>query len=216
MPCYLFLLLEGLWKMKKISTKEEWRDVVGYEGIYQVSSRGKVKRLEYYHNMGDKGYKFFPEKILKSDDHTGYERVVLCVNNSRKTVPVHRLVAIAFIPNPDNLPQVNHIDENKKNNNLYNLEWVTSKENINHGTSLARRSYHQRYTQKNRKTVYQYDMNDNLIGIYQSVREAGRQCGFEHSGISHCCNNSKGFGTYKGYRWTYEKEENQSTVCTVG
>ena len=192
MPCYLFLLLEGLWKMKKISTKEEWRDVVGYEGIYQVSSRGKVKRLEYYHNMGDKGYKFFPEKILKSDDHTGYERVVLCVNNSRKTVPV------------------------KKNNNLYNLEWVTSKENINHGTSLARRSYHQRYTQKNRKTVYQYDMNDNLIGIYQSVREAGRQCGFEHSGISHCCNNSKGFGTYKGYRWTYEKEENQSTGCTVG
>ena len=111
--------------MKKISIKEEWRDVVGYEGIYQVSSCGKVKRLEYYHNMGDKGYRFFPEKILKSDDHTGYERVVLCVNNSRKTVPVHRLVAIAFIPNPDNLPQVNHKKKNKKNNNLDNLEKIS-------------------------------------------------------------------------------------------
>lgn len=95
---------------------EEWRAVVGYEGLYEVSNMGKVKRL----------------KVLKPDIVFGYERVTLCVNNKPKHYYLHCLVAKAFISNPENKLFVNHIDNNRKNNTVSNLEWVTQIENINH------------------------------------------------------------------------------------
>lgn len=102
--------------------KEVWKDIEGYEGLYQISNLGRVKRVA-------------TGKVLKGGkDKDGYLMVKLYKNNIRSNKKIHRLVAEAFIPNPENKPQVNHADENKTNNSLDNLEWMTAKENINHGT----------------------------------------------------------------------------------
>ena len=108
--------------------KEIWKDVKGYEGMYCVSNFGRVKSFKRKKAM-----------ILKPFyNMDGYLNVELRDSKSRKTISVHRLVAIAFVPNPLNKPQVNHIDEVKTNNNISNLEWVTQKENMNHGTRIER------------------------------------------------------------------------------
>ena len=105
---------------------EEWADVKDYEGLYQVSNFGRVKRVT-------------TGRILKDSKTTyGYLKVNLYKNSVMSTKKIHRLVAEAFIPNPENKPQVNHIDENKTNNMLSNLEWITNKDNLNHGTRNER------------------------------------------------------------------------------
>lgn len=110
---------------------EEWRDIQGYEGFYQVSNLGRVKSLDRFDGFQNnvKG------KILKKYiSETGYERACLSKNNKTKKFQVHRLVATAFIPNPDNKPQVNHIDECRSNNNFENLEWCTAQYNSKYGS----------------------------------------------------------------------------------
>ena len=112
-------------------TKEIWKDIEEYEGLYQVSNLGRVKRL--------KGKYVSVERILKLCRHTdGYLQVGLCKNGKRKTHKIHRLVAQAFIPNLEKKLEINHIDEDKTNNNVNNLEWSTRKENCNHGTHNER------------------------------------------------------------------------------
>jgi len=112
---------------------EEWKDVQGYEGSYQISDYGKVKSLQRKVNTRNVGGRISKEKILKSSLNAyGYPLVVLCCNNIRTTTLVHRLVAKAFINNLNNCPQVNHKDGNKQNNKLENLEWVTQSENEKH------------------------------------------------------------------------------------
>lgn len=107
---------------------EVWKDISGYEGKYQISSHGRVKSL-FYHNT--KGVK--REGFLKvATDKKGYSRCALSLNNKLTTFKVHRLVASAFIPNPSNLPMVNHIDGNKSNNNVSNLEWCDNSYNQKH------------------------------------------------------------------------------------
>ena len=101
---------------------EEWRDVIGYEGAYQVSNKGRVR--SFYRN---KIHIMTPTVSI-----FGYARVMLSKGGDNITVAVHRLVAKAFIPNPDNKPQVNHVDSNRLNNCVENLEWVTTKENVSH------------------------------------------------------------------------------------
>ena len=106
---------------------EEWRDIKGYEGKYKISSYGKVKSLKYK-----------DEKLLRpSYDKDGYKQVILYNNGKGKKWFIHRLVAIHFLPNPNNLPQVNHKDEDKANNAVENLEWCTCKYNINYGTAKS-------------------------------------------------------------------------------
>lgn len=114
---------------------EEWRKIVGYEGLYEVSSLGRVRSLDKYDSIN----RFYEGRILKLfADRLGYLSVVLYSNSKRKHYLVHRLVAEAFILNPDNLPQVNHRDENPSNDNVDNLEWCDGKYNVNYGTRIDR------------------------------------------------------------------------------
>lgn len=108
--------------------KRIWRDIEGFEGLYQVSNTGQIRSL-----------RFGKTKILKvMADNRGYKSLSLYKNGKGKTYRVHRLVAQAFIPNPNNLPEVNHKDENKANNHVSNLEWISHKDNVNYGTRNKR------------------------------------------------------------------------------
>ena len=111
----------------------EWRPIKGYEGLYEVSNTGEIKSLPKVRKNGS-GYYIQKEKLLRqSNTTTGYKKVELVKDGKRKSLKVHRLVAQAFIPNPQNKPQVNHLDGNKINNNVSNLEWATISENVQHG-----------------------------------------------------------------------------------
>lgn len=140
--------------------QEIWKDIEGYTGLYQVSNYGNVKSLSkfvFVSNPKFTGYRHTKEKILKPGKNgLGYQLVVLRKDNKNYQMYVHRLVAQAFIPNPDNLPEVNHKDENKCNNSVDNLEWCTHIYNSNHGTvNLRRRNKHLgfRHSEKTKKHI---------------------------------------------------------------
>ena len=116
--------------------KEIWKDVVGYEGLYMVSNKGNCKRIELF---GKPLKKIRLRKLAINQE--GYCRVFLSNYNTKKTFSIHRLVAQAFIPNPENKPYVNHIDSNPSNNKVNNLEWVTAKENVKHAMQKGRMSF---------------------------------------------------------------------------
>lgn len=164
---------------------EIWKDVVGYETLYQVSNLGRVKSLG-----NDKTKK---EKILKLEKRkTGYLQAHLSKNGKTKLIYVHRLVAKSFIENPNNLEQINHKDENKGNNNVNNLEWCTPKYNINYGTRLSKMS----------NPVLQIDENDNIIAEYESIRCAARMLGVHNQNIQSCCAGK--LKTAYNYKWKYK------------
>ena len=125
-----------------VNSKEEWRPVCGFEGLYEVSNLGRIKSLSRIIRANTCGKRIIPERILSNCiNGSGYCTVVLCKNGKHTTFLVHRLVAEAFIPNPNNYPQVNHKDENPSNNCVENLEWCDQKYNSNYGTR-NKRIYH--------------------------------------------------------------------------
>ena len=133
---------------------EEWREIKGYEGLYEVSNLGRVRRLDGIVNTDIKNVskRFLKGRILKpSTNSNGYYRVILSKDSKTKMHFIHRLVAVAFLPNPDNLPCVNHKDENPKNNSVWNLEWCTQKYNMNYGTVRERMSKSKIICWKNKK-----------------------------------------------------------------
>lgn len=169
--------------------KEIWRDIEGYEGLYQVSNLGNVKSLNY--NRTGK------ERILKATKDNGYLSVCLYKDGIKKSYKVHRIIALAFLPNPDNLPQVNHKDEDKTNNRVDNLEWCNSKYNNNYGTRNKRSGESQTNHPKFSKQVLCVETGV----IYPSTRQVERKLGFANSNISAACN-----GKYKrayGFHWRY-------------
>lgn len=172
--------------------KEIWKDIKGYEGLYQVSNMGNVKSLNYRHTG--------KERILRPMViRNGYLIVTLYKNGKCKRLLVHRLVLMTFAPinNMDKL-DVNHRDENKKNNNLDNLEWCDRKYNNNYGTR----------TQKISKPVVQIDTTTNeVINVYCSSWEAKRQ-GFHQGNIIQCCKGK--LKTHKGYKWQYMSDNIKS------
>lgn len=148
---------------------EIWKDIPGYEGVFQVSTLGNVKAIERRVRCADRlgGFRIKKERIIKHDvGKHGYHRVVLRFNNSEKKYLVHRLVAEAFVDNPDNLPQVNHKDENKGNNSAANLEWCTAKYNSNYG-ERTRLTAVAKY-----KPISMFDKDGNLIRHFDSIKEA--------------------------------------------
>ena len=187
---------------------EVWKDVVGYEGSYQVSNKGNVRSVE---RRNSRGYRLAGRILKPGHDNDGYLHVVLCKNGKRKTTTVHRLVAEAFIPNPESLPQVNHIDEVKDNNNVENLEWCDSKYNNNHGTMIERAA------QARSKKVRAVNIKTGEVLTFNSAKEAKKK---GYPGVAAACRgvyntiNGKPGGDghlYRGHKWYYEEvEENES------
>lgn len=156
---------------------EIWKDVVGAEEYYQISSIGRIRNK-------------LTNQILKPSKSGGYYHIELCYNIKRNAL-IHRLVAEAFIPNPFNLPCVNHIDENKLNNCIDNLEWCSYKYNTTYGKAALGRN----------SKVIQFDLQGNAMKIWDSMKEASEALGLCYQSISACCRNeSKSCG---GYAWTY-------------
>lgn len=163
---------------------EEWRDVVGYEGLYKVSSLGRVKSLNY-RNTGK-------EQILKPyKNNYGYLIVNLSKGGKERRALIHRLVAHAFIPNPYNLQFVNHKDENKLNNCVENLEWCDQGYNNRYGTRT------ERMAKKLSKPVMCVD----TCVIYPSVHEAERDTGTHYQNIIKCCRGKRNIAG--GFHWRY-------------
>lgn len=168
--------------------QEIWKDIPNYEGLYQVSNLGRVKVLDRYVNSGIKNNNKVKRKsrILKQHNKQGYFEVTLIANNKRKYYKVHRLVAQAFIPNPNNYQQVNHKDENKLNNCVDNLEWCDAKYNCNYG--LRNDKIHKN-TRSTHIRINQYDLSGNFIRTYNSYNEASRIIGKSPVTIRRYCSN---------------------------
>ncbi len=167
---------------------EEWRDIAGYEGKYQVSSLGNVRAMNY-HREGRC-------QVLKpAMDKYGYLKLLLCKNGKHKNHSVHRLVAEAFITNAEGLEQVNHKDECKTNNCVDNLEWCSCEYNHSYGTRTARQAAAQS------KPVQQFSLDGTLVAVWVSTHEAERVTGIYHSAICSCCNGER--HTAGGYKWQY-------------
>ena len=193
--------------------EEIWKDIKGYEGLYQVSNLGQIKRISRKKfGRGAKGNTV--ERILKQEVcNSGYLRVTLYYSGTAKRYLVHRIVGTAFAPNPDNFPEINHKDENKVNNTAENLEWCTSKYNSNYGTAKERalknrdiakqvaNTDYNAIAKKTSKRDKQLSQDGSLIRVWESQIQASRELGVRQGGISNCCVGRK--ETAGGYRWEY-------------
>ena len=191
--------------------KEIWRDIKGYEGLYQVSNLGRVRSVTHdiVDSLGRRSTKDGKILSLRKSSQTGYPTINLLKDGDTTSCNVHRLVAEAFIPNPNNLPCVNHKDESRDNNCVDNLEWCSYQYNNTYGTAQKRRteSLARFYDTHDEvlKPVVQYSTKGELIREYRSIREAERTLGLEvSSGISACCAHK--LNTAYGYVWRFKDE----------
>ena len=185
---------------------EHWRTAVYdgeiYEGLYKVSNLGRILSLNY-RNTGK------PDLMTPVEMSNGYFQVQLSKNGEYKKCYVHRLIAETFLENPENLPEVNHIDEDKTNNFVFlnedgtvnkeksNLEWKTHRDNINHGTR------NERVAKALSKKVLQLSLSGELIREWESIQECGRN-GFNQGAVCKCCNGKR--KTHKGFRFMYAED----------
>ena len=169
---------------------EIWKDVVGYEGLYQVSNLGRVKSLPRYDTVG----RYHSGTILSDcDNGNGYRVVGFNVNGKQKMFTIHRLVATTFIPNLNNYGYVNHIDGDKSNNRVDNLEWCTASENMEHAVKLG---LHYHFGRKKILCV-------ETGVVFDSIKDAENWVGVKGSRISSVCNLKRGCKTCGGYHWRY-------------
>lgn len=170
--------------------EEIWKDIKGYEGLYQISNLGNVKSFNY------RKMKTTKNKQINLDKN-GYSYVILYGKDKPKLKRIHRLVAEAFIPNPHNLPQVNHKNEIKSDNTIENLEWCNSKYNNTYGDRINK-TKNKLYIK-----VKQYDKNNSLIKVWQGIRIASISLGINNGHISDCCKHKR--KSAGGYIWEYYK-----------
>ena len=192
---------------------EIWRTAIYkgviYEGLYKVSNLGRILSLNYK-NTGR------AELLNPGDDGCGYLQVCLSKNRKGKMCKVHRIVAETFLENPNNLPEVNHKDEDKTNNFVFlnedgsvdkeksNLEWKNHRDNCNHGTRNERIAKANKITHTNgklSKPVLQFTLDDEFVREWPSASECGRN-GFNQGHVSACCRGEE--KTYKGFKWCYK------------
>lgn len=166
--------------------KEVWKDVVDYEGLYQVSDLGRVFSVR--------------RNATLKPGKGRYLIVTLCKDGIKREVSVHRLVAGAFCTRRDGATEVNHINENRYDNRAINLEWCTRLENIRHGTGIQRHAEAQKNNNRSKK-IAQVSLDGDLIATFPSIREATRITGFDHAAIQRCakCRQKSAYG----YKWHY-------------
>lgn len=153
-----------------MESKEVWKDIPGYENMYQASTLGRIRSVTRWVRASNKYLKQGVIRKLKKDTK-GYFQVGLSKNGIEKKKKVHRLIAMTFIPNPNSYPQVNHKDEDKENNRVENLEWCDNYYNCHYGTVIERRKNSQG------KEIEKYDLNGNFIEKYSSITEAEKKNG---------------------------------------
>ena len=185
--------------------KEIWKEIEGYPN-YQVSNMGRIKRLST-------GYYRRTEKILKPQlQNNGYLHIKLSQKDKTKCILVHRLVAQVFIPNPNNLPQVNHINEDKTDNRVENLEWCTQKYNINYGNGISKRvkTNKENGTYKKigeinskirSKSILQFSKDNSFIRKWDCIMDVQKELGYDNRQICSCLKNRQ--KTAKGFKWVY-------------
>lgn len=173
--------------------KEIWKDIAGYEGLYQISSFGNVKSFRASAKFGKPKELILKPYIINS----GYAVVTLYTENIKHKFQVHRLVAESFLPNPQNLPCVNHKDENKLNNRVENLEWCSYQYNNNYGTAKVRA------IESRSVAVSQKTLDGVEIARYKSAKIASNLLGLKERSVTSWCR--IGFGG--GYKWEYISEK---------
>lgn len=192
--------------------QEIWKDVVGYDGFYKVSNKGRLMRCERIASNNH----LLPNKIkvLREKNNGYYGTTIVDCNGNYKNVLIHKLVAQAFIPNPENKPCVDHINGIKADNTVENLRWCTYKENVNFPLSLKNRSAAGKIAQNkphtiqskiassHKKKVLQYTLDGDFLREFESLHEISRMLGFSVPNISACCNNRR--KNAFGYIWKFK------------
>ena len=185
-----------------ISIQPQWKDIVGYENEYQINQFGEIRTLKDSPKL--KKYDVLKPQISKRN---GYVYQMLYKNGKEKLLRVHRLVAMAFLPNPNNLPQVNHKDGNKQNNSVDNLEWCEQSYNMKHAykNGLQIPSENQRKAIINTNKLKQKKVcqikDGEIINTFSGISEASRQTKISISCISRCCNLKR--KSTNGYEWRF-------------
>ena len=198
---------------------EIFKDIKGYEETYQISDIGTVLRKGHYRTDITNRSRYYSEKILAPiKSHSGYLRIGLWKEGKVKRCFIHRLVAEAFIPNTDKLPQINHIDENKENNCVENLEWCTSKYNCNYGTRTKRQAETIKGNKHPKpmlgkigkkhpcsKPIYQYDLDGNFIKKWDCAGDVQREVGYGRGNLNNCALGK--CQTAYGYKWAFKEDK---------
>jgi hypothetical protein len=184
---------------------EEWKDIKGFEGMYQISDKGRLRSFK----------KMVQPLILSVKNSKGwYLSIILCRDRKRVTVRIHRLVAEAFVPNPEGKPEVNHKDGNKQNNDASNLEWVTDRENVIHAVKqvpsmLSGINHYNKFVRP--KPVQQLSLSGNILAEFPTAKEAQRATGVCRRNILQVANKTE----YKpgmmrkqagGFVWRFKDE----------
>lgn len=195
--------------MENYNTEEVWKDVVGYEGYYEVSNIGRVRRVPRYITGVNGVTRFWKGRILKqTTTQDGYLRCILSKDGKTKHVRSHVLVAESFVENPNNYPVINHKDENPANNHIDNLEWCSIAYNNSYGTRTERAINSEGFkknTERNKKPVLKITVTGEVVDRFDSLKSAYESNpDYTKASVAACC--SKRLNTYKGYFWIYEED----------